>query len=117
MEGIELVNSLSLPPVSISALESAMNTLARNRGASSTGGRPAGTETDLSDAKSGKHKRVSSEDEKKLADIYESFDFDSIWAKLSQVLTRLRGDPNAAQILLPLIEVSRAITTKKIDHS
>jgi membrane-bound ClpP family serine protease len=117
MEGIELVNSLSLPPVPISALESAMNTLARNRGTSSTAGRAAGTENDSVDAKSGKQKGVSSEDEKKLADIYESFDFESIWAKLSQVLTRLRGDPNAAQILLPLIEVSNRSSAEGLYQS
>jgi hypothetical protein len=107
MNGLELINSLSsLPAVPRSALETAMNTLARNRASSSTGGRAAEGAKDAEDTKSGKDKAAVSEDEKKLADIYESFEFESIWTKLSQVLTRLRGDPNAAQILLPLIEVS-----------
>ena len=43
----------------------------------------------------------------KLAEIYESFELDPIWDKLSKVLTRLEGDPSAAQILLPSIEVSK----------
>ncbi|UZJ54316.1 hypothetical protein CBS101457_003636 [Exobasidium rhododendri] len=60
-------------------------------------------EDKASEIVNGKQK-VESEEERKLADIYENFDFEPIWDRLSQVLTRLRGDPNAAQILLPLIE-------------
>lgn len=50
--------------------------------------------------------KCKKEDEEKLAKIYESFKFDPLWRRLSDALTRLKGDPNAAQILLPLIEVS-----------
>lgn len=56
-----------------------------------------------------REKGKSAEDEEHLAQIYESFEFDAIWDKLSKVLTRLEGDPNAAQILLPLIEVRRLV--------
>lgn len=52
-------------------------------------------------------KGKSAEDVAKLAEIYESFELDPIWDKLSKVLTRLEGDPSAAQILLPSIEVSK----------
>lgn len=45
------------------------------------------------------------EEEKELARVYEAFDFDPLWSRLSEALTRMKGDPNAAQILLPLIEV------------
>lgn len=45
-----------------------------------------------------------SEDEEKLAQIYESLDFEPIWQKLSLLLSRLEADPSAAQVLLPLIE-------------
>lgn len=47
-----------------------------------------------------------SEDEERLARLYEGFQFAPLWRRLSDALTRLKGDPNAAQILLPLIEVS-----------
>ncbi|SPO41451.1 related to ubiquitin-protein ligase 1 [Pseudozyma flocculosa] len=49
-------------------------------------------------------KKRKEEDEAKLAQIYEKFEFDPLWARLSEALSRLKGDPNAAQILLPLIE-------------
>lgn len=116
MDGLELVNSLSSTAVPMSALETAMNTLARNRG-NGTAGRAAQAESDIRDAKLEKDKGAMSEDEKKLAEIYESFDFESIWTKLSQVLTRLRGDPNAAQILLPLIEVSSFEAARRVDEA
>ncbi len=51
-------------------------------------------------------KREAEEKEKNLAKIYQSFDFEPLWAKLSEALTRLEDDPSAAQVLLPLIEVS-----------
>ena len=51
-------------------------------------------------------KNRKEQDEAKLTQIYEKFHFDPLWDRLSQVLTRLKGDPSAAQILLPLIEVS-----------
>ena len=65
---------------------------------------PANREINAKDSKNGKEKNA--EDEARLAQIYESFEFEPIWDRLSQVLTRLEGDPNAAQVLLPLIEVS-----------
>ena len=46
------------------------------------------------------------EDEEKLAQIYESFQFDGLWDKLSEALSRMEDDSSAAMILLPLIEVS-----------
>ena len=49
-------------------------------------------------------KKKKEEDEAKLAKMYESFEFDPLWSKLSDVLARMRNDPGAAQILLPLIE-------------
>lgn len=49
-------------------------------------------------------KKKREEDEAKLAKIYESFKFDTLWSKLSDVLSRMKNDPGAAQILLPLIE-------------
>ncbi|PWN36578.1 HECT-domain-containing protein [Meira miltonrushii] len=63
---------------------------------------PASREVNGKDSKNGKEKNA--EDEARLAQIYESFEFEPIWDRLSQVLTRLEGDPNAAQVLLPLIE-------------
>ncbi|GAK65645.1 uncharacterized protein PAN0_009c3863 [Moesziomyces antarcticus] len=57
---------------------------------------------DSSTTESQKKKRE--EDEAKLAKIYESFEFDTLWSKLSSVLSRMKNDPGAAQILLPLIE-------------
>lgn len=55
------------------------------------------------------------EDEEKLAAIYEGFDFGSLWDKLSESLSRMQNDSNAAMILLPLIEslmvVSRHVAT------
>lgn len=65
---------------------------------------PANREMNGKDSKNANQK--SAEDEAKLAQIYEGFEFEPIWDRLSQVLTRLEGDPNAAQVLLPLIEVS-----------
>ena len=53
-------------------------------------------------------KKQAEENEKKLAMIYESFNFEPLWAKLSEALTRLEDDPSAAQVLLPLIEVRAA---------
>lgn len=53
-------------------------------------------------------KNVSAEEkregEEKLARVYESFDFDALWTRLSEALTRLRRDPGSAQVLLPMIE-------------
>ncbi|SPO27765.1 related to ubiquitin-protein ligase 1 [Ustilago trichophora] len=49
-------------------------------------------------------KKKREEDEAKLGAIYESFKFDPLWAKLSDVLSRMKNDPGAAQIMLPLIE-------------
>lgn len=72
---------------------------------------PASREVNGKDSKNGKEKNA--EDEARLAQIYESFEFEPIWDRLSQVLTRLEGDPNAAQVLLPLIEVSIPIPSKR----
>ncbi|EST09465.1 hypothetical protein PSEUBRA_000676 [Kalmanozyma brasiliensis GHG001] len=62
-----------------------------------------------------KQKKRREEDEAKLAKIYESFEFDPLWSKLSDVLSRMKNDPGAAQILLPLIEsmmvVSQHVTS------
>lgn len=62
-----------------------------------------------------KQKKKREEDEAKLAKIYESFEFDPLWSKLSDVLSRMKNDPGAAQILLPLIEsmmvVSQHVTS------
>lgn len=53
-------------------------------------------------------KNVSAEEkregEEKLARVYENFDFDALWTRLSEALTRLRRDPGSAQVLLPMIE-------------
>lgn len=49
-------------------------------------------------------KKKRKEDEAKLAEMYEKFEFDPLWSKLSQVLSRMKNDPGASQILLPLIE-------------
>ena len=49
-------------------------------------------------------KRKREQEEAELAKIYESFEFDTLWSKLSDVLSRMKNDPGAAQILLPLIE-------------
>ncbi|KAN0060814.1 E3 ubiquitin-protein ligase tom1 [Thecaphora frezii] len=56
------------------------------------------------DTPSHAQKNRRQEDEAKLAQIYEKFEFDPLWARLSEALSRLKNDPNAAQILLPLIE-------------
>lgn len=55
-------------------------------------------------------KALAEENEKKLAKIYEGFQFQPLWDKLSEALTRLEDDPSAAQVLLPLIEVSQSET-------
>lgn len=54
----------------------------------------------------GKAKETNQDDDQALAKVYESFDFEPLWKRLSDALDRLKGDPGAAQILLPLIEVS-----------
>lgn len=50
--------------------------------------------------------RKKKEDEEKLAQIYEGLDFDGLWSKLSESLSRMEDDSSAAMILLPLIEAS-----------
>lgn len=50
---------------------------------------------------------VDAEKEEKLAKVNESFDFDGLWKRLSEALTRLQADQGSAQVLLPLIEVRR----------
>ncbi|CEH14240.1 related to ubiquitin-protein ligase 1 [Ceraceosorus bombacis] len=55
-------------------------------------------------AKDKEAKKPSPEDEEALAKIYEGFDFEELWKKLSEALDRLKGDAGAAQVLLPLIE-------------
>lgn len=49
-------------------------------------------------------KGVDRESEERLAAVYESFDFDRLWARLSEALARIQSDPGSAQVLLPLIE-------------
>lgn len=104
MEGLQDERRLGFPASLFSALESSSplpgteeNSIERE---------VARAEQEPSEESSAKKKQGESEEEKKLAEMYESFEFEPIWDRLSQVLTRLRGDPNAAQILLPLIEVS-----------
>lgn len=66
-------------------------------------------------------KKKREEDEAKLAKIYETFEFDTLWSKLSDVLSRMKNDPGAAQILLPLIEsmmvVSQHVANPEPDNS
>lgn len=106
MDGVEIASRLGLPSMSLSGGLGESRLLDNEAASSSMNQEVIRAENDTSDSKNGKQKGIESEDEKKLAEIYENFDFEAIWDKLSQVLTRLRGDPNAAQILLPLIEVS-----------
>jgi hypothetical protein len=56
----------------------------------------------------GKERKTGSKEEEELARLYEGFEFEQLWRKLSDALDRLRGDSGAAMILLPLIEVSVA---------
>lgn len=58
------------------------------------------------EGKADEKSKANDDEEKELARVYENFDFDPLWSRLSEALTRMKGDPNAAQILLPLIEVS-----------
>ncbi|KAJ1022444.1 hypothetical protein NDA16_003433 [Ustilago loliicola] len=81
---------------------------------------PSGrAKADSSNSEAQKKKRE--EDEAKLAKIYETFEFDTLWSKLSDVLSRMKNDPGAAQILLPLIEsmmvVSQHVTNPEPDSS
>lgn len=63
-------------------------------------------EGESEDGSKSKRKR---EEEEKLAEIYEGFQFGGLWAKLSESLSRMQDDSNAAMILLPLIEVSPSV--------
>lgn len=81
---------------------------------------PSGrTKPDSSNSEAQKKKRE--QDEAKLANIYEAFQFDTLWSKLSDVLSRMKNDPGAAQILLPLIEsmmvVSQHVANPEPDTS
>ncbi|KIS68346.1 uncharacterized protein UMAG_03442 [Mycosarcoma maydis] len=60
--------------------------------------------------KSESRKKDFDQSEAALAKIYESFEFDVLWSKLSEVLSRMKNDPGAAQILLPLIESMMVIS-------
>ncbi|SJX63680.1 related to ubiquitin-protein ligase 1 [Sporisorium reilianum f. sp. reilianum] len=66
-------------------------------------------------------KKKRQQDEAELAKIYESFEFDTLWSKLSDVLSRMKNDPGAAQILLPLIEsmmvVSQHVASPEAESS
>ena len=42
--------------------------------------------------------------EAKLSRVYESFDLEMLWKRLSEALSRLQSDPASAQVLLPSIE-------------
>ena len=42
--------------------------------------------------------------EGKLSRVYESFDLEMLWKRLSEALSRLQSDPASAQVLLPSIE-------------
>lgn len=88
-------------------------------GASSRGGTRSSVQDEIRKAENttseaDKQKRKQ-EDEEKLAEIYEGFEFGSLWDKLSDSLSRMQNDSNAAMILLPLIEslmvVSRNVAT------
>lgn len=75
----------------------------RNIDQASSSASPSGRgKSDTANGEAQKKKRE--EDEAKLAKIYEGFEFDPLWSKLSAVLSRMKNDPGAAQILLPLIE-------------
>ncbi|KAJ1022812.1 hypothetical protein NDA18_005145 [Ustilago nuda] len=81
---------------------------------------PSGrSKPDSSNSEAQKKKRE--QDEAKLANIYEAFQFDILWSKLSNVLSRMKNDPGAAQILLPLIEsmmvVSQHVANPEPDTS
>ncbi|CDW98756.1 hypothetical protein, partial [Sporisorium scitamineum] len=72
-------------------------------------------------AQSEAQKKKREQDEAELAKIYESFEFDTLWSKLSDVLSRMKNDPGAAQILLPLIEsmmvVSQHVASPEAESS
>lgn len=80
---------------------------------------PAGRKQDNAHSEAQKKKRE--QDQAKLGAIYESFKFDPLWAKLSDVLSRMKNDPGAAQIMLPLIEsmmvVSQHVTNPDPESS
>jgi hypothetical protein len=109
--GIEGSSSTDIPTSFFSALGGSSNSLGGHE-ENSVQQEVRRAENETSEATNGKANGVKSEEESKLAEIYEDFDFEPIWERLSQVLTRLRGDPNAAQILLPLIEVSCIVGTR-----
>jgi hypothetical protein len=116
MDGVEAGSTSGFPAsLLLSVLDGSSNPLAGGGVGGSNGVQRElqRAENDTSGVLNGKAKETESEEEKKLAEIYENFDFEAIWERLSQVLTRLKRDPNAAQILLPLIEVSkrRGVTT------
>ncbi len=80
-----------------------LNALFRNIDRAESSSSPAArSKSDTTNGEAQKKKRE--EDEAKLAKIYENFEFDTLWSKLSAVLSRMKNDPGAAQILLPLIE-------------
>ncbi|SNX85924.1 related to ubiquitin-protein ligase 1 [Melanopsichium pennsylvanicum] len=80
---------------------------------------PSGRKPDNAHSEALKKKRE--EDQAKLSQIYKSFHFDALWSKLSEVLSRMKNDPGAAQILLPLIEsmmvVSQHVTSSEPESS
>ena len=58
---------------------------------------------------------VDSENEEKLAQVYETFEFDGLWTRLSEALSRMQGDQGSAQVLLPLIESLMVVSKHAID--
>lgn len=67
------------------------------------------TAPERTDSTEEENKKAATEAEQRaaaaqLAKVYERFDFEELWARLSETLMRLQSDPNSAQVLLPIIE-------------
>ncbi|PWY98189.1 HECT-domain-containing protein [Testicularia cyperi] len=98
-----LVSGIVLPNIdSVDGLSAILGGQMAGRGGQDEGSSSWRSKSDPSADEAQKRKRE--EDEARLAKLYEQFEFDPLWAKLSEVLTRMKNDPGAAQILLPLIE-------------
>lgn len=82
-------------------------------GTSSTPQAPGDAKKTDNESSESEKARKKKEDEEQLAKIYEGFQFDGLWSKLSESLSRMEDDSSAAMILLPLIEVSLACSQGK----
>ncbi|SAM83270.1 related to ubiquitin-protein ligase 1 [Ustilago bromivora] len=115
MDGAVPRTDLSVAP-SFGMFSDFLRNINRVNASASPSGR---TKPDSSNSEAQKKKRE--QDEAKLANIYEAFQFDTLWSKLSDVLSRMKNDPGAAQILLPLIEsmlvVSQHVANPEPDTS